>query len=195
MYYQIWHNKPQTANIATVVLTTQDGGLARRFFENQSRPGMFQLWEAHPDWRPGDRWHNDESRLVDEKHNTICRNARFWEWINNGWVKITLRPGQSLSHSKYSTDEEGYSAELTSWIHDGDEIRREWNTSARDCDGQISRNGSEVCPISRLASVPAMLSDESDSRDYFDHMLIYRADWQTKDKTRVYDAYAEAMNY
>lgn len=57
MQYQVLHNKPSSANIAEVVLETDDGGDARRLFEGVTVAGMFQLW--------------DNGTLVDEKHNPL----------------------------------------------------------------------------------------------------------------------------
>lgn len=81
--------------------------------------------------------------------------ARFWTWENNGWVKITLAPGKSLTFRSYSRDEEGYSSESTRWTHEGTHVRMEWGMRGRDCDGGISRGGTLDCQLSMLAAKPA----------------------------------------
>lgn len=120
------------------------------------------------------------------------RNARFWDWVNNGWVKITLKPGQSLSHHRHSKDEEGYSYEHTEWNYfvDGeDEITRNWISGGRDCDGEIRNTGGEVAV--RGADGFALVS----VAEIHMGQPMARLDWKTAVPTRVYDQYAQQMGY
>lgn len=48
------------------------------------------------------------------------RNARFWVVVGESWVKLTLRPGQSLTWAVCTSHEEGWSCERDTWtLEDG----------------------------------------------------------------------------
>ena len=56
------------------------------------------------------------------------RNARFWVYSGNaegGWVKLTLKPGQTLTHASGGPCDEGYSYREDSWHHAGDHLQGE----------------------------------------------------------------------
>lgn len=63
-------------------------------------------------------------------------NARFWEYINGDWVKITLHPGQELEHCVGEKHEEGVTWEANRWEHTGDTVIHECTRWGRDCDGR-----------------------------------------------------------
>lgn len=65
------------------------------------------------------------------------RNARFWVWENGGWIKLTLRPGETLVWMHGGPHEEGYSYTVESWRHNVEAqiITSVSTTSSRDCDG------------------------------------------------------------
>ena len=126
-------------------------------------------------------------------------NARFWEYIHDGWVKLTLRPGQGLSHWHGAPDDEGYSREENSWAHLGDHVTNVWHFDARDCDGRISRSGASQCPLDRLQQHPAVIGDwrafdlhPPDPNIYSTTLL--RPAWQ-KLNCRQRDYSAEAAGY
>ena len=77
-------------------------------------------------------------------------NARFWTWLNGDYVKITLRPGQSLTHYSGGPCEEGWSYEAETWEHDGDYVISTWAMEAKDCDGRIDRLYCCRCKVSEL---------------------------------------------
>ena len=80
----------------------------------------------------------------------MARNARFWTWVNDGWVKITLRPDQSLSHHTGGATDEGFSYTVETWSFDGQLVECETNTTARDCDGRLDNTSIYVCPVADL---------------------------------------------
>ena len=49
-------------------------------------------------------------------------NARFWIWWNGDWVKITLRPGQSIAMRCGGATDEGFNVESSGYEHDGDRV-------------------------------------------------------------------------
>lgn len=68
------------------------------------------------------------------------RNVRFWVWAGSaegGYVKLTLKHGQSLEHSHFERTDEGWSSSSTTWTHRGRYITRECCTDGRDCDGRL----------------------------------------------------------
>jgi hypothetical protein len=103
-------------------------------------------------------------------------NSRFWVYVNNGWVRLTLRPGESCEwHTSCATDE-GWRSEYRSWANDGSAIVSEFVTRERDCDGLFDRCGESECPLTELQSrsdeytdglsVPAWRSLDARQRDY-----------------------------
>jgi len=112
----------------------------------------------------------------------MSRNARFWVWID-GWVKLTLRPGEFLSWGRSEPTEEGHRSESIEWhaYSDGSGVAREYYTYERDCDGPWERQGADYCKISRLDAVAT-------------HDGIARPDWQ-EERSEQRDHYAEAMGY
>lgn len=116
------------------------------------------------------------------------RNARFWTWCGDGWVKVTLRPGQSLLWGRFERTDEGYNVESCRWEYDDGLglVMEEYTSGGRDCDGRLTVHTDYVCPVDELAAVPA----ESD--EYGDRPArpawVRTADWQR-------DEYAEAAGY
>lgn len=125
------------------------------------------------------------------------KNARFWTWINDGWVKLTLRPGESLQWFTWNTHNEGWSSECVEWSLEDDVVTRTTETDGSDCDGRLSRSYIDECGIGELASVPAMIQCEFDEE--WDGWKIdlsqpKRPDWQ-KVRSGQRDYAAEAAGY
>lgn len=117
------------------------------------------------------------------------RNARFWQWYNGGWVKITLRPHQSLAVSYGGPTDEGYCYCWERWTHEGDRVVREFGEQARDCDGRVDRHWEGECLLGDLAAVDqfALYEQREDAG-------IFRPEWdRISDGQRDYSA--EAMGY
>ena len=79
-------------------------------------------------------------------------NARFWAFINDGPVKLTLRPGQTLTHHEGGPTEEGWSYESTIWEHAGNHVIREWHSEGSGCDGRVGNHGTDACQLDQLSS-------------------------------------------
>jgi hypothetical protein len=82
-------------------------------------------------------------------------NARFWEWINGGRVKITLRPQQTLEWQRCEPADEGWHSLRQRWTHDGDGVENEYISESLDCDGRFDSGGESRCPLADLATVEA----------------------------------------
>lgn len=109
------------------------------------------------------------------------KTARLWIW-DNGPVKLSIRPGQTLRHTSFSEDEEGWSSREDEWTNDGEKVIRRSYTDGRDCDGRLSTAWTGVCSFDRLAS------------NYFEDDGISYPDWEQVD-SRQHDYFAEAMGY
>ena len=81
----------------------------------------------------------------------MTRNARFWVWsLNGGWVKLTLLPGQSLTHWTGGDTDEGYSYSAETYTHDDDRVICTQTTDSRDCDGRLDSARESACLLSEL---------------------------------------------
>ena len=81
-------------------------------------------------------------------------NARFWVYVNGGDVKLTLRPGRSLSWGRSWRHDEGWSSEdYAWWCKKGTEaVGRLYSTDGTDCDGRMSTCTETRCRYDKLQS-------------------------------------------
>lgn len=122
--------------------------------------------------------------------------ARFWTFENDAWIKITLRPGQSLSWGKSARTDEGFAAEGNTWSHEGDRVLLQWSRSGRDCDGFVSEAGELSCALSELASVPVFCEvDGEPCHETHAGRAILRPEWEKVGPVRCRDSFAEAAGY
>jgi hypothetical protein len=146
-----------------------------------------------------------KNRTKNNMKNTKNPNVRFWFYWR-GWVRLTLTPDKAINLYRYERTDEGHSYEqstlLLSWDDkNGWVIYDEWESGGRDCDGPISHRGKCWCPVQSRAVIPAYVDQGlnlpgwlHEDKNCFQGLLIHRPDWQ-RGPVRVYDAYAEAMNY
>lgn len=115
-------------------------------------------------------------------------NARFWVFANGGPVKLTLKPDQSLSWSRWRRTEEGWEEEAETWTHKRDRVRREWVSSGQDCDGVLERFGEDWCSLDCLRK----LEPCSDSGPNFEG--VRWPEWEEEYRGQS-DQYAEMAGY
>lgn len=130
-------------------------------------------------------------------------NARFWHWHTAGWVKLTLRKGQTLTHSQGGPTDEGYSRETTTWSFDGEYVYCELSSDARDCDGPHSTSCRSCC-LPRDLKVRDMHADEQarailwgddpTQPQFNENVGVFAPEW-LKLESCQFDAFAESMNY
>ncbi len=115
------------------------------------------------------------------------RNARFWIWWADGWVKLTLRPGQSLSFGYRGPSDEGWHSHGETYSHEGDRVTSNITTDGRDCDGRFQTFDDFVCQLDQLAArevwnmqddrlerrAPAWIALESYQRDHSAEAMGY----------------------
>ena len=96
-------------------------------------------------------------------------NVRF-EWKN---TKITLKPGQRLSHYTSGPHDEGYSYSAVTFEYFKDEsaVRAECTSGGVDCDGHVARYTDLILDVNQR----------------------WRG-WQIESESQ-YDQYAQAANY
>lgn len=114
-------------------------------------------------------------------------NARFWEFINNGWVKLTLEPGQALHHYVRHHTDEGYTDEGTKWklSQRFPVVFRTFVQQGCDCDGRLDTYDLSKCSITNLRvnhtsfilkdgmSLPRWTQVKTEQRDYAAEAMGY----------------------
>lgn len=115
-------------------------------------------------------------------------NARFWVWRHGGWVKLTLKPDQTLSWGSFHRHDEGWSSETNWWHYDPDRkvIELECFSDGADCDGRFSTQVSLECPVEDLAAKSLELADRWNPPG--------TPDWKRVEASQR-DYTAEAMGY
>lgn len=118
----------------------------------------------------------------------ITPNARFWVWECDGWVRITLKPGQTLSYAGGGPTDEGRSYFAQEWEYDADEMRviSRYHSWGNDCDGPHSYHSEVSCPVIDLEALPAEMRDGEQFPD--------RPLWRDRHASQR-DVYAEMMGY
>ncbi len=92
--------------------------------------------------------HND---IAYRQHSTTTPNARFWiVGAFGSTVKLTLKPGQSLSHYVEYAHEEGWASEHSEYKYDGQTVTHRWETDGRDCDGRLTKSAASACDVGHL---------------------------------------------
>ncbi len=116
---------------------------------------------------------------MDIRERQQPQNARFWEWINGDWVKLTLEPGQTLEWGAGSGDEEGWHAHGSQWsLCAGLVLVAAW-TDGADCDGRFSTETKYTCDVEYLRyradapKVPMWENVECSQRDYAAEAMGY----------------------
>ncbi len=100
-------------------------------------------------------------------------NARFWLWINDGWVKLTLRPGQTLAWASTRSTDEGWASEYECFEHDGAGVLSVCGTDGVDCDGRLETHREFYCPLECLK---AHVADDGTFIPSWDRKPAYQRD-------------------
>jgi len=78
------------------------------------------------------------------------RNARFWIFHIEGYVKITLAPGDFLHHSRGWNHDEGWTVEFFTLAYDGAVVEMSGGTDGTDCDGRMETAHAYECKLALL---------------------------------------------
>lgn len=115
---------------------------------------------------------------------------RFWYYVNDGYTKLTLHPGQVLRLICGGAHEEGYSWQVDELRHVGTHIERISSSWGRDCDGRHENSTTSVCRPSDIASLPTWEESESLPHD----PSVRLPQWRREDSI-TFDEYAELSGY
>lgn len=124
------------------------------------------------------------------------RTVRFWYLHRTHWVRITLKPGQTLRHSFTYWNGEGNTCEAVMFHYDA-ETRRvvmDYYETGRDCDGRSSYRWVGTCPTDDLASVPVFVEHARSTHHLHAGSHIRRPEWGTA-KRAEWDEFAELSGY
>lgn len=110
--------------------------------------------------------------------------ARLWLYINNDFVKVTLKPGQTINWYESHPTEEGYHFTQIAVEYDGEDVYLTEVDGGRDCDGQLEHTYKMGCSLANLRADPIDIKMETIPRPKWEH-----------EPTRVYDQYAQLANY
>lgn len=120
------------------------------------------------------------------RSDSLYPNARFWVFENQSYVRLTLKPFESLSMHSGGLTDEGYGYFWSRWTYEAGEgvVTLEYSSDERDCDGRLSRGGELACPVAELDGLePAWEGGER------------RSDWREAEPAWQRDESAEAMGY
>ena len=81
----------------------------------------------------------------------LPKNARFWEFVNNSPVKLTLKDGQSLHHTTWYRHEEGWTSHTYLWAYSDGYVIVSEHSDGVDCDGRLERFSQDTCSLEDLA--------------------------------------------
>jgi hypothetical protein len=117
--------------------------------------------------------------------------ARFWVWLNNGWVRLSLADGQALEWWTGGLTDEGFSNQDHRFSRCGSVITWEETTQSRDCDGRFdcysvcSTLTTELKARDMAADVPVLAELNAG---------IFAPMWESGDRSQR-DYSAEAAGY
>jgi hypothetical protein len=86
---------------------------------------------------------------VFEMSEAYTRNVRFWVYHNGSFVKLTLRPEQTIEFGTGGETEEGFSCSSESYHYDARRgvITCDCDSWGRDCDGRHSSHWGGSCVV------------------------------------------------
>ena len=133
--------------------------------------------------------------------------ARFKDNVNGGDVVVQLKTGQTLRHHRFTPTDEGYDRTIIQWEYDGHTVTRTHFNEGRDCDGYLSSQFVQFCPVDRLRSetVNRPTGERWEAFTDYDGTTAYACvtTWEkqpgwpewTEDSHEYYDANAVAAGY
>lgn len=120
-------------------------------------------------------------------------NARFWIYWN-GWVKITLRPGERIVLHHGGPTDEGFIYHEEAYLYGDGRVICDAETHSRDCDGPLSTYRSDICQVAELNDREWDADDLEWRSERGRFTPPSRPLWR-KESASQRDHYAEAMGY
>ena len=112
------------------------------------------------------------------------KHVRFDFWENGGWVRLQLADGQVLSWGRSFPTEEGWHSEWTRLRREHDQLKCEYRSDGRDCDGRLSTHQTLIADIR---------TDLAIDQDVYGN-TVRRVRWHEAEASQR-DFSAEAMGY
>lgn len=136
-----------------------------------------------------------ERRLELKELCDALPNARMWAWINDGWVKLTLRPDGEASSYRHSKHDEGWSSRYVTWYYCpyDENVTRTTQSDGRCSDGRFQEGYVDIAPVTKgePGSLPSTFRlGEIDGQAY----LLPATVWEDSESYQR-DHSAEAMGY
>ena len=119
-------------------------------------------------------------------------NVRFWHFANDDWVKVTLKEGQKLIHTRGEWHDEGWWHRETEFSFDGTDLSRIEFSDVIDCYGRLSSGSESVCHRSGTRKIPCYIGSKGGIDGYSNDM--FRPDWENINSFQR-DYEAEKANY
>ena len=115
------------------------------------------------------------------------KTIRFWYWINDGPVRIKLKPGQSLEWNRFEKTDEGFSRFGEVWEASNNNVNVVGWHEGRDCDGYVSGSNESNCPLE-------LLDEGHQGEEIFQGRHIIYPKWQNQNSQQR-DLAAENAGY
>lgn len=123
-----------------------------------------------------------------KKRTTIT--ARWWQYVDCGWVKLSLRDGETIRWSESHATDEGWSESAEEWTRIGNTIYRWYRNAGRDCDGLLIHEGTLTADIDDLRAIEP---DDEFGKPYLPAGTML-PDWRRSSRS-CYDEYAAMAGY
>ena len=119
------------------------------------------------------------------------KQIRFWQWVNDGAVKLKINDGQVLRWWHGGPTDEGFHSVTEEWHYAADKGRvySETHSFGRDCDGPYEFHWEGFAPVEDLYLLEIFMDDEKDCDEN-----IRLPKWR-QTESYVRDVYAERMGY
>ena len=118
--------------------------------------------------------------------------AKFHVYLD-GPAVIVLDDGQSFQWELSCSHEEGFHYECQEFYFDGEYVHMDRYSNDRDCDGRVSSEVNEICPVSELASGDEIRVWIEDSVEFYPSGWFYPK-WESV-SFEVNDQFARAARY
>lgn len=118
------------------------------------------------------------------------KNARFWIYWNEGFVKLTMRESDEINLFASSAHEEGWSSRYENYTYEDGVVMYHSVLDGRDCDGRLTHESLSTCHVDKLSS----RDPYNEESEYCPEVGAKFPEWKRKDE-RQYDEYAVAAGY
>lgn len=126
--------------------------------------------------------------------------ARFWLYWNRSFVRLTLKPGETMSFHTGGYHDEGWWRDAETFEYRDGIVYRSVARDSTDCDGRHGSYRDLECPVDKLKAVKpcGWLGNIYQGWELKQKVAgqegVMLPDWE-EESAREYDQFAEMMNY